>query len=69
MKLLSGFEVLTAVVIKNFVLWDISLCGPWRNIRRFGRTFRLHLHGLVTRETELNDETVIVLAEIRTERL
>jgi hypothetical protein len=33
-----GFEVLTAVVIKSPILWDMS-----RSLRRFGETYRLHL--------------------------
>jgi hypothetical protein len=41
----SGFEVLTAVVIKSFIFWDITPCSPLKVSRLFGRTYRLHLHG------------------------
>jgi hypothetical protein len=31
----SGFEVLTAVVMKSTVFWDIMPCSPLRVNRRF----------------------------------
>jgi hypothetical protein len=40
-----GFEVLTAVVMKSTVFWDITPCSPLKANRRFGGTYRLHLHG------------------------
>jgi hypothetical protein len=40
-----GFEVITAVVMKSSVFWDITPCGPLKVNRHFGGTFRLHLHG------------------------
>jgi hypothetical protein len=40
-----GFEVLTAVVMKSTIFWDISPCGPLSVNRRFGGTYRLHLQG------------------------
>jgi hypothetical protein len=32
------FEVLTAVVMKSFIFWDITPCIPLKVIRRFGGT-------------------------------
>jgi hypothetical protein len=40
-----GFEVLTAVVMKNSVFWDITPCSPLKVKRRMGETCRLHLQG------------------------
>jgi hypothetical protein len=39
-----GFEVFTAVTMKNVVFRDVALCGFFIN-RRFGGTCRLHLQG------------------------
>jgi hypothetical protein len=39
-----GFEVFTAVIMKNAVFWDVTLCGSCKN-RRFGGTYRLHQQG------------------------
>jgi hypothetical protein len=39
-----GIEVLTAVVIKFAIFWDIAPCSPYMN-RRFGGTYHLHLQG------------------------
>jgi hypothetical protein len=38
-----GFEVLTAVVMKSSVFWDITPCNPLKINRHFGGTFRLHV--------------------------
>jgi hypothetical protein len=38
-----GFEVLTAVVMKSTIFWDITPCSPLKVNRRFGGTHRLHL--------------------------
>jgi hypothetical protein len=38
-----GFEVPTAVVIKSYISWDITLCSPLKVNRRFGGTCHLHL--------------------------
>jgi hypothetical protein len=40
-----GFEVLTAVVMKSTVFWDITPCSPLSVSRRFGGTYRLHREG------------------------
>jgi hypothetical protein len=47
----AGFEVLTAVVMNNTTFWDITPCSPLSVNRRFGGTYRLHLHG---RKNKLN---------------
>jgi hypothetical protein len=39
------FEVLTAVVMKSTIFWDITQCSPLRVKRRFGGTYRLQLQG------------------------
>jgi hypothetical protein len=38
-----GFQVLTAVVMKTSVFWDITPYSSSKVSRRFERTFRLHL--------------------------
>jgi hypothetical protein len=38
-----GFEVLTAVVMKSTIFWDITPCSPLSVNRRFGGTYLLHL--------------------------
>jgi hypothetical protein len=40
-----GFEVVTAVVIKNSFFLDITPCSPLKVNCSFGRTRRLHLQG------------------------
>jgi hypothetical protein len=39
------FEVLTAIVMKSSLFWDIMPCYPLKFNRRFGRTCRHHLRG------------------------
>jgi hypothetical protein len=36
-----GSEVLTAVIMKSTVFWDIMLCSPLKVNRRFGGKYRL----------------------------
>jgi hypothetical protein len=36
-------EVLTAVVMKSRIFWDINPCSPLKVKRHFGETYRLHL--------------------------
>jgi hypothetical protein len=43
--LLVGFEVLTPVVMKSSVFWNITPCSPLIIDRHFGETHRLHLNG------------------------
>jgi hypothetical protein len=40
-----GFEVLTAVVMKSYIFWDIMLCSPLKVNRRYGGTCHLHHQG------------------------
>jgi uncharacterized protein YjiK len=40
-----GFEVLTAVVMKSTIFWDIKPCSPLKVNRFFGGKYRLHLQG------------------------
>jgi hypothetical protein len=42
---LVGSEVLTAVIMKRTIFWDITPCSPLSVHRRFGGTCRLHLQG------------------------
>jgi hypothetical protein len=44
-----GFEVLTAVVMKSNIFWDVTKCRPLKVKRRFGGTYRLHLQGRIHR--------------------
>jgi hypothetical protein len=44
-KISVGFEVLTAVVMKSTIFWDITPCSPLSIHRRFGGTYRFHLQG------------------------
>jgi hypothetical protein len=39
-----GFEVLTAVVMKFAIFWDIAPCSSYMS-RRFGETDKLQLQG------------------------
>jgi hypothetical protein len=41
LSFLAGFEVLTAVVMKGTIFWDITPCSPLSVNRRFGGTYRL----------------------------
>jgi hypothetical protein len=40
-----GFEVLTAVVIKSYIFWDMTLCSPLKVNLHFGVACHLHLQG------------------------
>jgi hypothetical protein len=40
-----GFEVLTVVVMKSTIFWDITPVSPLSVNRRFEGTYRLHLQG------------------------
>jgi hypothetical protein len=41
----AEFEVLSAVVMKSSVVWDITLFSPLKVIGRFGGTYLLHFQG------------------------
>jgi hypothetical protein len=40
-----GFEVVTVVVMKDTIFWDITPCSPLKVNRSFGGKYRLHLQG------------------------
>jgi hypothetical protein len=40
-----GFEVFTAVTMKDAVFWDVAPCRSCEMNRRFGGTYCLHLQG------------------------
>jgi hypothetical protein len=42
---LVGFEVVTVVVMKSIIFWDITPCSLLKVNRRFGGTYCLHLQG------------------------
>jgi hypothetical protein len=43
-----GFEVLTAVIMKISIFWDITQCSLLKLNRRFEGTLRLHLQGPIS---------------------
>jgi hypothetical protein len=45
MALLLGFEVLTAVVMKSSIFWDITPYVPFKINRHFGGTCSFHRQG------------------------
>jgi hypothetical protein len=47
---LVGFEVFTAVTMKNAVFWGVAPCRCGRLNRHFGGSYRLHLQGRKIRE-------------------
>jgi hypothetical protein len=50
-----GFEVLTAVVMKSSVFWDITPCSSLKVNRCFGGTCRLHLQDrIISQERDNN---------------
>jgi hypothetical protein len=40
-----GYEVFTAVVMKNTIFWDITSRNLLKVNRHFGGTYRLHFEG------------------------
>jgi hypothetical protein len=40
------FEVLTMVVMKSFVFWDIMPCSPLKVNKHFREMCALHLYGI-----------------------
>jgi hypothetical protein len=47
-----GFEVLTAVVLKSTIFWDMTPCSPLSFNGRFGGTYRIRLNMERTIPTE-----------------
>jgi hypothetical protein len=46
-----GFEVLTVVVMRIAIFWDIAPCSPYINLR-FRGTYRIHLQDPKSAEQE-----------------
>jgi hypothetical protein len=44
-----GFEVVTEVLMKSTIFWDITPCIPLKGNLPFGGTYRLHLQGRISR--------------------
>jgi hypothetical protein len=40
-----GFEILTAVVMKSIIFWDMTPCSSLSFNQRFGGTYHLHIQG------------------------
>jgi hypothetical protein len=47
----AGLEVLTEVVMKSTIFWDITPCSPLKVNQRFGGTYRLQLQGRISQAT------------------
>jgi hypothetical protein len=43
-----GSEILTVVVIKSCVFWNITQCSPLKTNRRLGEIYRLYLLGRIS---------------------
>jgi hypothetical protein len=41
----AGSEVLTAVIMKSFVFFDVKMCSQLKDKRRFGGNYGLHIQG------------------------
>jgi hypothetical protein len=50
------FEVLTVVLMKSSILWDITLCSPLKVNQRFGAICRLRLRGQSRSQREARDK-------------
>jgi hypothetical protein len=60
MRRYVGFEVFTAVTMKNAVFWGVAPCRCGRLNRRFGGSYRLHLHGATPQKTAFINEKVVI---------
>jgi hypothetical protein len=63
-----GFEVLTAVVMKSSVFWDITPCSPLKVNRHFGGTYRLHLQNIRISKQEASVKQVANRREMQTRK-
>jgi hypothetical protein len=54
--LLVGFEVLTAVVMKSSIFWDITQCNPFK----VNRSFRKNISPIFGVEEKANQETSVL---------
>jgi hypothetical protein len=59
-----GFEVLTVVVMKSSVFWDITTCSPLKVNQRFGETCCLHLQGWRVSQATNQQEAEHIACEI-----
>jgi hypothetical protein len=55
-----GVEVLTAVVMKGTVFWDITPFSPLKVNRQFGGTCGLHLQGGIRKDTNVSPAFTLV---------
>jgi hypothetical protein len=54
----ARFEAFTAVTMKNAVFWDVAPCRSCVN-RRFGGTYRLHLHGTTSSQRHIPEDAIL----------
>jgi hypothetical protein len=57
-----GFEVLTAVIMKLAIFWDIAPYSMYMS-GRFGKTYHLHLQCRKSAEKETSENRRLVLAQ------
>jgi hypothetical protein len=48
-----GFEVLTVVIMKSSIFWDVTVCSRVKVNRRFRGTYRLYFQGRMGAKQEL----------------
>jgi hypothetical protein len=53
-----GFEVLTVVVMKSTIFWDITPCSPLKVNWRFGETHCLQLQGRILSQARNQGESL-----------
>jgi hypothetical protein len=54
----AGFEILTLLVMRHYIFWDITTSISLKANLRFGGTFRLHFQ-VIRRETRTQHEAGI----------
>jgi hypothetical protein len=57
-KCFVGVKILTPVVMKRAIFWDITPCNPSKVSRRFGATYCLHLQGSCSAYSTLRVEAI-----------
>jgi hypothetical protein len=55
-KFLVVFKVLTPVIIKSSIFWDVTSCSPLKVNRRFGVKCRLHLQDRIVSQARNRHE-------------
>jgi hypothetical protein len=63
------FRVLTAVVTRNFIFWDIKVCSPTNVNRRFGELCSYNLHGWRLSQIRNNPEAFKAYCLLRSSSL